>query len=65
MFVYNGEQHYVPKDYFGGQITFQKQVERDNLLRKYCKDNGINLVEISYKERAKKVLDGVFRFDLE
>lgn len=66
MFIeYNGEQHYVPKDYFGGQITFQKQVERDNLLRKYCKDNDINLVEISYKEKTKKVLDKIFRFDLE
>ena len=38
---------------------------RDNLLRGYCKDSGINLVEISYKEKAKKVLDKVFRFDLE
>lgn len=66
MFIeYNGEQHYVPKEYFGGQLTFQKQIERDKLLRKYCKENCINLVEISYKEDVKEVLDKSFRFDLE
>lgn len=66
MFIeYNGEQHYVPKEYFGGQLAFKKQIERDKLLRAYCKENCINLVEISYKENVKKVLDKIFNFNLE
>ena len=52
MFIeYNGQQHYVPIEYFGGEIQFQKQLNRDNLLRTYCKANNIQLVEISYNEK--------------
>lgn len=63
MFIeYNGEQHYVPKEYFGGQLKFQEQIKRDEMLREYCKINKINLIEISYKENIKKVLNKVFQF---
>lgn len=53
---YNGEQHYVPKEYFGGELTFQKQINRDNLLREYCKENNIKLIEISYKDDIEQIL---------
>lgn len=53
---YNGEQHYVSKKYFGGELAFQKQVNRDNLLRKYCKENNIKLIEISYKDNVEEIL---------
>lgn len=47
---YNGKQHYEPIEYFGGEERFKKQVERDNDLRQYCKDNNIRLLEIKYTE---------------
>ena len=47
---YNGKQHYVPLEYFGGQITFEHQVARDNYIKEYCDLHNINLLEISYKE---------------
>lgn len=45
---YNGRQHYEPVKYFGGEVQFKKQVERDNLLREYCKKHNITLLEYKY-----------------
>lgn len=48
---YNGKQHYILQEGFGGKIKFDQQVIRDNYLRSYCVNNSINLIEISYKEK--------------
>lgn len=45
---YNGEQHYSTPFYFGGEERFERQVRRDNALRKYCETHGVKLVEIPY-----------------
>lgn len=45
---YNGKQHYVPIEYFGGKVTFEAQIKRDNYLRQYCLDNNIRLIELHY-----------------
>lgn len=45
---YNGRQHYEPIEYFGGQEAFEKQQYRDNLLKKYCEENDIVLLEYKY-----------------
>ena len=45
---YNGIQHYIPIDYFGGELRFNQQKNRDNQLRLYCKDKNIPLFEIKY-----------------
>lgn len=48
---YNGKQHYVPIEYFGGTFQFQNyQVPRDNYIKEYCKDNNIKLIEIKYDQ---------------
>lgn len=43
-----GEQHYKPVAWFGGQIGFEKQVEHDRRKREYAKKIGIPLIEIPY-----------------
>ena len=48
---YNGIQHYIPVEQFGGELIFNKQKERDSNLRDYCKNNDIKLLEISYEEK--------------
>ena len=53
---YNGRQHYIAMDYFGGELKFQKQIHRDNFLRNYCKDNNIKLIEIRYDENVSNKL---------
>lgn len=60
---YQGQQHYHPVDIFGGEEQFKKQAEYDNKKRKYAKEKGYQLVEISYKyttiEDIEKILNKV------
>lgn len=52
---YNGIQHYIPQDYFGGKLKFEKyQIPRDNYVRNYCKDNNIRLIEVDYTYKTKQ-----------
>lgn len=48
---YNGRQHYMPVEFFGGMPAFLKQSVRDNELRNYCKEKNIKLLEIPYTEK--------------
>lgn len=43
-----GIQHFQSVAYFGGEEKFQIRQKNDALKRKFCKDNGIPLVEIPY-----------------
>lgn len=47
---YQGEQHYKPIEYFGGEEQFKIQQLHDDIKRDYCKNHGIFLLEISYWE---------------
>lgn len=50
---YNGIQHYIPQEYFGGQLKFEDyQIPRDNYVRNYCKSKGIKLIEIPYQIKS-------------
>lgn len=57
---YNGEQHYIPVERFGGQVKFEQQQKRDEYVRQYCKENNINLLEIKYDENVEEVLNQYF-----
>lgn len=45
---YNGQQHYEPIEYYGGQESFEATTARDELKRQKCKANNCNLLEIKY-----------------
>lgn len=45
---YNGEQHYRPIEYFGGEKKFKQQIERDQIKKNYCEVNNIPLLIIPY-----------------
>ena len=47
---YNGRQHYIPIEYFGGILELEHQQKRDEFVREYCKRNNIRLLEIPYTE---------------
>lgn len=47
---YNGEQHYNPVAFFGGEEKFKKQVEYDNLKKNFLRDK---LLIISYLDFDK------------
>lgn len=62
---YNGPQHYRRIKYFdkGDDLMFEKQLQRDENVRDYCKNNHIQLIEIPYTykdyESVKDLLDRV------
>lgn len=45
---YQGQQHYFPIKYFGGESKFIIQQRHDNIKREYCRNNNITLLEIPY-----------------
>jgi len=47
---FDGEQHYKPIKFFGGEKEFKKLQERDKIKTEYCKKNNIKLIRIPYTE---------------
>ena len=52
---YQGQQHYKPVQFGGCSMeeaiqNFERQQRHDKIKSDYCRDNGINLLSISYKE---------------
>lgn len=45
---YNGQQHYIPIDIFGGELSLDNTKKRDELKRKKCKENNCTLFEVKY-----------------
>lgn len=45
---YDGEQHFKPVDYFGGEDGYRQTVYRDEIKNQYCKNNNIPLLRLPY-----------------
>lgn len=54
---YNGIQHYIPIEYFGGSLKFNQQVKRDEYVRNYCKQNSIKLIELPYSLNTEQIFN--------
>lgn len=64
---HQGEQHYRPIAVFGGEEAHRRVLERDQLKRRLCSDNGVQVVDfrfdapltkISVKHRLRSFLTG-------
>lgn len=51
---YQGEQHYKPVEFFGGEEQFKKTLRYDSLKEEYCKNNNIKLIKIPYWDNVNK-----------
>lgn len=47
---FDGIQHFEPVKHFGGIEKFEVRKKHDNIKNKYCYENSINLIRISYEE---------------
>lgn len=47
---YQGQQHYEPIEYFGGQENYEEQVLKDKIKQEYCETNNIPFIAIPYWE---------------
>lgn len=56
-----GEQHYMSVDEFGGERRFAIQQRNDEKKRKYAKEKGIELIEISYKNKKYGVVESILK----
>lgn len=45
---YDGQQHFMPMDYFGGEDALQYTQQNDYIKTNYCKENNIPLLRIPY-----------------
>jgi Zn finger protein HypA/HybF involved in hydrogenase expression len=45
---YDGELHSKPVDFFGGEISLKQTQHNDQIKNKFCEDNNISLIRISY-----------------
>jgi len=53
---YDGRQHFEPVEYFGGIKCLVSIQRHDNIKTKFCEDNNINLIRISYDENISAKL---------
>jgi hypothetical protein len=47
---YDGELHFKPVPYFGGNETLEEYQYRDKIKNEFCQNNNVNLIRISYLE---------------
>lgn len=62
----DGGQHFKCVEFFGGEDHFKKIQERDITKTNYCRNNGIKMIRISFKElvsheKVETVLNGLFK----
>lgn len=57
---YDGEQHYKPINFFGGEEKLEKTIQRDNIKTNYCMANNIQLIRVKYNENIIEVLEKFF-----
>jgi hypothetical protein len=48
---YDGEQHFIPIDYWGGKSKFEHLQINDKIKTEYALKNNLNLLRIKYTER--------------
>lgn len=59
---YDGEQHFIPVEYFGGEDALIATQERDKEKNSFCIKNGIPLIRITYNDfqNINNILEAIF-----
>jgi len=47
---FDGEQHYKPVKWFGGEEGYKLNIKRDECKNKWCFENNVNLIRIKYNQ---------------
>ena len=54
---YDGEQHFIPIDYWGGESRLELNKAHDKIKNKYCKEHNIKLIRIPYTTKDDEIID--------
>lgn len=57
---YDGEQHFRPVLWFGGEVVFHEYIERDNIKTSYCQDHNIPLYRLPYTLTEKEIKEKIY-----
>ena len=57
---YDGEQHYKPIDWFGGEKRLNYVNKHDRIKTEYCNNNNIQLLRIAYNDNIPNKLSSFF-----
>ena len=57
---FDGQQHYEPNKFFGGEKEFIKRQIKDKIKNEYCQNNNIHLIRIKYNENVNEKLSQLF-----
>lgn len=52
-----GDQHYKPIDFYGGEKAFLRQQAHDKLKQKYCIEHNIPLLQIPSRKQSQLTID--------
>lgn len=61
---YDGRQHYIPYEIFGGEEGLRLRQKRDAIKSLYCSDNSIPLLRIRYDEDVKEILEKFYYLEI-
>lgn len=53
---YDGKQHFVLCEYFGGQKEFNRIQKSDTIKTNFCQTNGIKLIRIPYNKKDSEII---------
>ena len=56
---FDGEQHYKPVDWFGGEQAFKERIKRDKIKTKFCKTHNIKLIRIKSGQNIEQKLKNI------
>lgn len=55
-----GSQHFEPNEFFGGEKSFNEQVERDKRKKNLCEQHNLSLIYVNFDENVDARLRGIF-----
>lgn len=58
---YDGEQHFKPIKYWGGQKNFEKLQVNDKIKENWAKENGLNFVRFKYDDFCVDMLNNIIQ----
>ena len=57
---YDGEQHYKPIDFWGGEARFLERQLNDKIKNDYCSKNNITLIQIPYTKAKQEIFEIIY-----
>jgi hypothetical protein len=61
---FDGIQHFVPCEIFGGEEEFKKVKIRDSIKNDWCFVNGIKLIRFNYNQKFNEI-ESILRSELK